>query len=386
MSTAVDLPVPPKPANDNKPRNTPLGSTPNRKYLQPRWLLIFILLVGALIWIGHSVYHAFLYEGTDDAYLAGHLHQISPQVDGRVKEVLVNDNQTVKAGAILVRLDPLEYEIGLQKAQASVAQAKAQAAEALAAVSHAAAQIAEAEARITQAEAQIRQTGAQLELAQRNYDRNLKLFQNNNGVIAKSDLDSTQGILDSNRATDDAARANLNAAKASAASAKAAQESAQAQQAAAQAMIAAGEAEVSEATRKLSRTVLTAPADGRIGNKNVETGNRVQAGETMLSLVEPDVWVVANFKETQLSRMHPGQLVDVVIDALPSQVFHGTVDSLAPASGAQFALLPADNATGNFTKVVQRVPVKISFDSETTRQLADSLRPGLSAIVSVRVR
>ncbi len=193
-------------------------------------------------------------------------------------------------------------------------------------------------------------------------------------------------MLDSRQADDDAAKANLNAARASKASATAAQESAQAQQAAAQAMIAAGKAEVSDAKRKLSRTTLVAPADGRIGNKNVETGNRVQAGETLLALVEPEVWVVANFKETQLSRMHNGQVADVSIDALPGQIFHGTVDSLAPASGAQFALLPADNATGNFTKVVQRVQVKIVFDPGTTQRLAVSLRPGLSTIVNVRVR
>jgi membrane fusion protein (multidrug efflux system) len=221
----------------------------------------------------------------------------------------------------------------------------------------------------------------------------LQLFQNNNGAIAKSDLDATKGTLDSREADDDAAKANLNAAKASKtsaqaqqAAAQAQQAAAQAQQAAAQAMIAAGQAEVSDAERKLSRTTLVAPADGRIGNKNVETGNRVQAGETLLALVEPEVWVVANFKETQLSRMHNGQVADVSIDALPGQTFHGTVDSLAPASGAQFALLPADNATGNFTKVVQRVQVKIVFDPGTTQRLAVSLRPGLSTIVNVRVR
>ncbi len=390
MSTTVDLLEAParKPVDNNVAATlaAPAGAAPNGKLPRWRWVTVSMLVIGALVWIGHFTYHAFVYEETDDAYVGGRLHQISPQVDGRVQEVLVNDNQDVKAGAILVQLDPLEYEIGVQKAQAAVAQANAQAAQASADANRAEAQLVEAEARIAQAEAQVRQTSAQLELARRNHGRNLQLFQNNNGAIAKSDLDATQGMLDSRQADDDAAKANLNAARASKASATAAQESAQAQQAAAQAMIAAGKAEVSDAKRKLSRTTLVAPADGRIGNKNVETGNRVQAGETLLALVEPEVWVVANFKETQLSRMHNGQIADVSIDALPGQVFHGTVDSLAPASGAQFALLPADNATGNFTKVVQRVPVKIVFDPGTTQRLAGSLRPGLSTIVNVRVR
>ncbi len=389
MSATVDLPEAPirKPIDTNgSARPSAPAGTALKGKLPWRWVIVFVLGIGALVWIGHFAYHAFVYEETDDAYVSGRLHQISPQVDGRVQEVLVDDNQEVKAGAILVQLDPLEYEIGLQKAQAAVAQAQAQAALAIAGVNRAEAQLVETDARIAQAEAQVRQTGAQRELARRNHARNLQLIQSNNGAIAKSDLDATQGTLDSREADDDAARANLNAAKASKASATAAQESARAQQAAAQAMIAAGEAELSEAKRKLSRTTLVAPADGRIGNKNVETGNRVQAGETLLALVEPEVWVVANFKETQLSRMRRGQVVEVSIDALPDLDFHGTVDSLAPASGAQFAMLPADNATGNFTKVVQRVPVKIVFDPETSQRLADHLRPGLSAIVNVRVR
>ncbi|MDB6022807.1 MAG: Secretion protein HlyD family protein [Pedosphaera sp.] len=393
MSTTVDLPEPETNAVASKPADAngagkptkPADSIPNRKSRRRRWLIVSILSIGVLVWIGHFIYHAYLYQETDDAYVGGHLHQISSQVDGRVQEVLVDDNQEVKAGAILIRLDPLEYEIGLQKAQATVAQAKARVAEAVADASRAGAQLAQTAALIAQAEAQVRQTGAQLELARRNHARNVQLFQDN-GVIAKSELDASQSVLAARLADNDAATANLNAAKAGEASAKAAQESAQAQEAAAQAMIAGGEADGNEAKRKLARTTLAAPADGRIGNKNVEVGNRVQAGETLLALVEPDVWVVANFKETQLSRMHRGQTVDVTIDALPGEILPGTVDSLAPASGAQFALLPADNATGNFTKVVQRVPVKIVFAPETTRRLADKLRPGLSAVVSVRVR
>jgi membrane fusion protein (multidrug efflux system) len=205
-------------------------------------------------------------------------------------------------------------------------------------------------------------------------------------VISKVDFDTTQSLLDTKTALKDAAKANVTAARAGIASARAAHDAATAQQAAAQAMAAAGAAQVREAQRKLSDTVLKALTDGRIGNKNVEVGNRVQAGQTMLAFVEPDYWVVANFKETQLAKLEPGQAVELFFDAMPRHTFHGKVDSLAPASGAEFALLPADNATGNFTKIVQRVPVKIVLDAETIRALGEHLRPGLSTVVNVRVR
>ena len=186
------------------------------------------------------------------------------------------------------------------------------------------------------------------------------------------------------RAADDAAKANLVLAKAEIASSDAARASAVAQVAAEDAAVAAAGAQVREAERELSQTVLVAPAAGRIGNKNVEVGDCIQAGQTVCALVEPDFWVVANFKETQLAKMRCGQPVDILIDELPGQTLHGTIESMAPASGAEFALLPADNSTGNFTKVVQRVPVKILFDARANRKLADYLRPGLSVIVNAR--
>ena len=131
---------------------------------------------------------------------------------------------------------------------------------------------------------------------------------------------------------------------------------------------------------------IVAPADGRIGNKNIEIGNRIEVGQTLMAVVEPEVWIEANFKETQLARMRAGQEAEVRIDAIPGQVFPAKIDSLAPASGAQFALLPADNATGNFTKVVQRVPVRVVFATGALRGFEDRIRPGLSVAVDVRVR
>ncbi|MDE1169767.1 MAG: HlyD family secretion protein [Verrucomicrobium sp.] len=131
-------------------------------------------------------------------------------------------------------------------------------------------------------------------------------------------------------------------------------------------------------------TTVRAPASGRVGRKNVEVGLHIEAGQTLLAVVEPDLWVVANFKETQLAHMRAGQKVKMTIDAIPGHTFTGVVDSFSPASGNQFALLPADNSTGNFTKIVQRVPVKIRFDAESTKGYEDRLRAGLSVIVKVR--
>jgi membrane fusion protein (multidrug efflux system) len=342
--------------------------------------------VGAAVWVGHFAWRAFHYEETNDAYVSGHVHQVSPQISGLVQQVLVNDNQEVKAGDTLVRLDPLEYQIALQRAQAAVAEAKARLASSAADISKAQSDVAAAAAHYAQAQAQVRQAQAQFDVAQRNYARDLDVSQNNKGAVSRADIDAARGMQDARQADLDAANANLTAAKTGEESAQSAAQAALAQQKAAEAAVAMGEAEMREAQRKLDRATITAPTDGRVGNKNVETGNRVDAGETLLALVEPEFWVVANFKETQLARMRPGQIVEITIDALPGRVFRGIVDGFAPASGAQFALLPPDNATGNFTKVVQRVPVKILFDNSVDREALERLRLGLSAVVAVKTR
>jgi membrane fusion protein (multidrug efflux system) len=143
---------------------------------------------------------------------------------------------------------------------------------------------------------------------------------------------------------------------------------------------------LNDAQLQLSYTNLKAPASGRIGRKSVEVGQRVQPGQPLLAIVENQVWVVANFKETQLKRMHPGQETEVKLDALPSHIFKGKVDSVAPASGAQFSLLPPDNATGNFTKIVQRIPVKVVLEPQSIKGFESLLTPGMSAVVSVTVK
>ena len=151
-------------------------------------------------------------------------------------------------------------------------------------------------------------------------------------------------------------------------------------------MVVAAQAALDDAMLQLSYTSIAAPVKGTVGSKTVEAGQRLQPGQPLLAVVEPDIWVVANYKETQLDRMREGQAMEVKLDSFPGKVFQGRLQSLSPASGAQFSLLPPDNATGNFVKIVQRVPVKILLDANSVRGYEQRIAPGLSAVVTVRIR
>ena len=363
---------------------SPAAPAPRRLGAASR-VAIAILTAAACAWLIHFAYDLFYYVETDDAFVAGHVHQVSAQIDGTVLDVLVRDNQSVKAGELLARLDPLEFQLALEKNQASAAQAQAEEAQAAAASIQAEAQLAGARARSVEAGAQVTQAKVQLDLAEINRGRARQLF-HDGGAVTQSDVDNADSAYDGALAAMSASQANVRAAEAAVASARAATESSRAQALAAKASSLACNAAVDDSKRKLAYAAIVAPADGRMGNRNVEVGNRVQAGQVLFALVEPNPWIVANFKETQLARVRAGLPVDVSIDALPGLALRGSVDSVAPASGAQFALLPPDNATGNFTKVVQRVPVKVVLDQASLDRAGDRLRPGLSAVVDVRIR
>ncbi|MFI5356837.1 MAG: HlyD family secretion protein [Opitutales bacterium] len=386
MNSTAEKPVrttsPVSPA-DPSPAHKPHRGRGPRRYAKPA--LITILSLAIVGWLGHLAWHAYRYEDTDDAYVSGHLDQVSALVDGQVQAVRFDDNQTVRAGQVLVELDPLPFAIAVQKAEAGVAQARAQQTEAAAAIRQTEAQLTTAEARANQADAELSQSAAQLDLARLTLQRTETLLRNG-GATTQADVDNARSNFATLQAAQGAAQANLAATRASINSAEAARAAAHAQAIGAQANLAAAEASRRDALREQTYARIVAPAAGRVGNRNVEIGNQVKAGQTLLALVEPDCWIVANFKETQLARMRQGQPVDLTFDALPGRTYRGTIDSLSPASGAQFALLPPDNATGNFNKVVQRVPVKIVLDAATLAALGDRLRLGLSVIVSVRVR
>jgi membrane fusion protein (multidrug efflux system) len=248
--------------------------------------LLLILVVGVLFYI-----HESHYESTDDAYLAAYVHQISSRVNSTVIEVAVDDNQSVKRGQVLVRLDPRDFQVQVDKAQAD-------------------------------------------------YDRAIADF--NRIRALRDDIAISKQDYDQSDTSVQTAKANLEDAK-----------------------------------NQLSYCTITAPTDGTVGNKSVQTGNRVTVGGALMSVVQ-SIWVVANFKETQVGAMRVGQKATIQVDEVADHTFTGTIDSFSPGTGSTFALLPPDNATGNFTKIVQRVPVKILFDPDSLRNYEERLVPGLS--------
>lgn len=367
------------------PPSSPPAARPARRLGTASRVAIAVCSAAAAAWLAHFAYDMYFYAETDDAFVAGHVHQVSAQIDGTVLEVLASDNQVVGAGDVLARLDPLEFQLAVEKNRAGSAQAQAEEAQAAAASVEAEAQLAGAQARAIEAVAQATQAKVALDLAELNRGRARQLFRDG-GAVTQSDVDNAESAHDGAQAALSAAQANSRASEAAVASARAAIQAASAQALAARASSLAYKAAVADAQRKLAYATISAPADGRMGDRNVEAGNRVQAGQVLFALVEPHEWIVANFKETQLARVHAGLPVDVEVDSLPGLPLHGTVDSISPASGAQFALLPPDNATGNFTKVVQRVPVKIVLDAASLQAVGDRLRAGLSAVVYVKIR
>lgn len=321
-----------------------------------RILLLVVLILSGGVWGARAIHRMLEREETDDAYVAARVHQAASRISGTVLEVLVEENTEVKKGDVLARLDPRDTQSRVNQATAQLEQSEAQ-------LTQSTSQIADAKARIAQAE-------AQLEKADSDYNRvkNLAAMK----VASKQELDAATAAFE-------AGKAGVESARAAAKAAEAWSQVVEAQKRTAQTVL-------EDARLQNSYTVITAPVSGKVGRRNVEVGNHLQPGQPIFAIVEPEVWVEANFKETQLARMRPGLDVEVAIDAIPGAAFSGTIESFSPASGATFALLPADNATGNFTKVVQRVPVRIQLSNSSTRDFAGRLRPGLSAIVSVRVK
>jgi len=349
-------------------------------------LAVILIAIVAALWVANFIHRMLVFEETEDAYIDGHIHEVSSRVAGSITDVLVDENQPVKAGQVLARIDPLEFNIAVQEAKAALAQAQADVQQARAALAQAQADGAQLQAQEAAAEAKVAQIEAQLSVAKVNYGRDQRLFQTDARAVSKSDVDTTQGTAQATTAELAGAQADVAAAQARVQAGQASVQSAQAAVTAALTKVDAQRAALLDAQRNLSYVSIVSPSDGRVGNKNVESGNRVQVGQALFAVVDRECWITANFKETQLRDIQPGQPVEITVDAIGGRVFNGRVDSIAPASGAQFALLPADNATGNFTKVVQRVPIKIVFDVDSIRGFEDRLRPGLSTVVSIRVK
>jgi membrane fusion protein (multidrug efflux system) len=342
-----------------------------RKANLPR--LVFATVVVALaIWLGWKWWWGRTHVSTDDAQVEGHIVPVLPKVGGFVAEVKVNDNQPVKANDLLVRIDERDYRAKLAQAEAELELALAAAGKEGQA-GQAAAQVAAARAAAASARSGVEQALANADKAQKDLERT-------QGLMAKK-MVSPQA-LDAAQAAARAAQAQLKASRENATSAGEQVTAYGAALQAAFAKVAAARAARDLAAMQLADTRIAAPAAGLVGSKSVEPGQFVQAGQALMSVVPlDDVWVVANMKETEVRGIRPGAAADIDVDAFPDVSFKGTVDSLAPATGARFSLLPPDNATGNFTKVVQRVPVKILV--KQSGDPARLLRPGMSVYVTI---
>jgi membrane fusion protein, multidrug efflux system len=452
-------------ANDRQPTTVlPQSEPPAPQRKKSIALILAGLGVGAIA-AGIFGYRYWQYtathQSTDNATVYGHIHQISSKIGGTVDRVLVNDNQQVQPGQLLMKLDPKDYENKVQQAkaaleaaqrqataaqanialasqtttgkttqaqgdistaQAGIATAQAVAQEARSGIPAAQAAVQEAKAGIPLAQSQVAQADANLQKAQADYNRYNSLY--SQGAVAKQQLDNASAAYavaqaQKNSALQGVQQAQARLASANVGVAKAQSQVAQAQEgitsaqaklaasrgglqqaaasgqqtavsrsqyAAAQSAISQSQAALKDAQLQLSYINITAPSAGRIGRKNVEVGNRIQAGSPLMAVVDNDYWVVANFKETQLDKVRAKQPVEVKLDAFPSHPFKGYVDSISPASGAQFSLLPPDNATGNFTKIVQRIPVKVTLDPQSIKGYESRITPGMSAEVAIEIQ
>jgi membrane fusion protein (multidrug efflux system) len=337
-----------------------------------QWLLAAAGLAGLLAAavFGANYYVAGRYiETTDDAYVGGDVTDLAPQVSGRIARIAVADNQAVHAGDLLVQIDDRDYRVALARAEAEVAGARARLGNLEATRILQAALIGEAQADVAAA-------GAQITLARENRSRYATLAASQAGSL--QDAQTAAAGLAEAAAGEGKARAALEAAQA-----QLAVIDTQKQQASA--ALAGAQADLAAAQLNLGYTRIRAPIDGVIGNRSAHAGGYAEVGAQLLSIVPAGgLWVDANFKEDQLARMRPGDRVTLSADVLPGNRITGEVASLAPASGAIFSILPAENATGNFTKIVQRVPVRIRLDGGAAQ--LGLLRPGLSVTASVDTR
>ncbi len=359
---AMDVPATAAPATRTRPRWIPI-------------VVVGLLLVAGATWGTRRYIFSRHHVTSDNAQVDGHITVISPRISGFVGRVLVEDNQRVKAGDTLVVLDDRDLKVRLDEAEADLRTAQAsvssggRAGQAEAQLQATRAEAASAQASIASAQAAFRKAAADLERYR--------------GLAAKQIISAQQ--LDAAQAAAESARAELEASQKQAAAAGSQVSASGAAVRGADARLASAAATLANARLQESYSTITAPVDGIVARRSAEPGALVQVGQNLLSLVpDRDVWVTANLKETQLATIEVGDTVEFSVDAYPDRTFRGRVESLSPATGARFALLPPDNATGNFTKVVQRVPVRIAVEQPESGPTP--LRPGMSVEVTISTR
>lgn len=403
------------------------GETPRRRdfrerrrsaFANPRFRLGLIIAVLVLVVAGIAAWRYFSsYESTDDAQIDGHINSVSPRVSGHVLKLNVQDNQYVQAGQVLVEIDPTDYEVAVERAKADYADAVAAAEGArvnvpvtsvstTGQVSSAEADVTNSRAGIAGATQQYEAAKAQLVSAQANNTKAQSDLVRYKQLVDKQEISQQQydqavAAAQSSAASVESAAANVRAAEQQVIQARGKLDQAEAnlrtantapkqvtiirsRAASAEAQVQRRKADLDQAVLNLGYTKVVAPVAGVISDRTVEVGQNVQAGQEMMKVIPlEDVWVTANFKENQLRNMHPGQSADISVDA-NGKKYHGHVDSIAGASGARFSLLPPENATGNYVKVVQRIPVKIVFEPGELKEHV--LRPGMSVEPKVWIR
>jgi membrane fusion protein (multidrug efflux system) len=381
-------------------------------------VLVVVAIIGAVIFWWQSR----KYEDTDDAQVDGHIYPVSARVGGHITRVNVEEGQFVKAGTVLVEIDDSDYKIAVERSRADymdalagseaakysvpisqvgsssqIRSAESDVVSAQAGVSGSRKQVEEAEARLIQAQANAKTANADLaryaslvskkEISQQQYDQAVAAATSANATVTAAEAavrTAQEGV--------NQARAHLSQAEAALTNAKITPKQisvTEARARAGEAQVARSQAMLDQAALNLGYTKVVAPVDGVVGNRNAQVGQNVAVGQELLSIVPVnDIWVTANFKETQLEHMRPGQPVEIKVDALGGEKFYGKVTSIGGATGARYSLLPPENATGNYVKVVQRVPVRIDFDdsSKPTFNQDGRLRPGLSVVPDVKVR
>ena len=363
-------------ASPNGPKSdasvTPGTSAPGQPPSRRRPLMWALAAVGLLAAAGYGVHWwtvGRFIESTDDAYLKADSVAAAPKVAGYVTAVYVVANQHVKRGDPLVKLDPRQYQAAADQSQAAIDARRAD-------VQRVQADILEQQAALVQARAQAESARLSLRHAQEELDRNAPLA---------STGAATAERLDELRNSRDQAKTQLAATAATVQAAQGHLAASQAQVAQTQAQLQSAQAALRQSHLDVDDTIVRAALDGRVGDTTVQVGQFAQPGTRLMTVVPTqDIYLVANFKETQIGRMRAGQPVTLHVDALPNVVIHGTVESFSPGTGAQFALLPSENATGNFTKIVQRVPVRIHVQADAA--LRERLLPGLSVTTEVDTR
>ncbi|MCP1507855.1 membrane fusion protein (multidrug efflux system) [Pseudomonas marginalis] len=336
-----------------------------------RRLLIFVLIVSliALGFFAQWFFRGRFYESTDNAYVQGEITRVSSQLGARIVEVLVGDNEHVQQGQLLVRLEGDDFHLAVDRANAALAMREAERTQAQSKLTQQASLIAASEAKVASSQASLGRSQIDLSRAQTlrkpgyvSEERVTTLSADNH--IARSQVTMAQADLQGQRQQVNALNAEIKRLDA---------------------LIANARTDLAQAELNLTRSDIHAPISGLVGQRAARNGQYVQAGAYLLSIVpDQDIWIQANFKETQIGHMQPGQKAELTFDAYSDTPIEARVDSLFAASGAQFSLLPPDNATGNFTKVVQRMPVKLTFAADNP--LKGKIRPGMSVTVKVNIK